>query len=101
MSRELVPRIPDEKTPKRPSQAARRRAREAVVDYRMAPVKFEEPVTLSRHVMEKVVELDAKRRELTGNDAGLNALPADVQLDVIRTMRTRHPHRFLDDDCRI
>jgi cobalamin biosynthesis Mg chelatase CobN len=93
MSGELVPYIPGEEMPE--SRAARRRAWAAVVDYRVAPMKPEEPVTLPRHVMEQLVELDGKCRKLRVNDPALDSLLADIDLSAVRI---RHPRWFRDHD---
>jgi hypothetical protein len=62
---------------------------------RLAPVRIETAMTLSREVMERVIQLDAHRRALVGNDAQLNEVLGAIELDTIRKAKAIQRQIFL------
>jgi hypothetical protein len=54
---------------------------------RIAGFEVDAQVALAGHAMEKIVELDGRRRELAGDDPALNALLCDVELHTVRNIK--------------
>src|ERR1700722_8256484 len=53
-------------------------------DVRLAALQADGAMALGAHIMEGTAQLDAHRRALAGNNAALNAVLCDIELDTVR-----------------
>jgi hypothetical protein len=63
----------------RPSRAVVSRAKQTRGEVQIAGFMADGAMALAGHIMEGVVDLDAQRRMLAGNDPILNTLLADIE----------------------
>lgn len=78
MNDDLMRFFTGERTP-RPDRAIVSQARQTRGEVQIAGFKADGAMALAGHIMEGVVDLDAHRRMLAGQDPLLNALLADIE----------------------
>jgi hypothetical protein len=87
MSSDLMKYSTGEVVPPRVERGIARQAKRVYDRTRLGGFEVDAQVALAGHAMEKIVELDIRRRELAGNDPGLNALLGDVELHAVRNIK--------------
>jgi hypothetical protein len=87
MSSELMKYSTGEVAPPRVERGVARQAKRVYDRTRLGGFEVDAQVALAGHAMEKIIELDTRRRELAGSDPGLNALLGDVELHAVRNIK--------------
>lgn len=87
MASQLIKYATGEVTPTREERPIAKQARKLFDEVRIAGLVADGQVALTAHIMEQVVELDARRRELAGDDPITNSMLADIEIEAVRQLK--------------
>jgi hypothetical protein len=96
MSGELMRYANGELRPAKLDRDIAKKAKAIQDEVRTAAFKIDGALALGGHVMEGVVELDSRRRQLAGNDPLTNALLADIEQAALFAVKKIQSNLFND-----
>lgn len=94
MHNDLIPYATGEIRPRRGDRELVGRAKTIYDNVRLAALEADGAMALGAHIMEGTAQLDAHRRSLAGNDAALNAVLCEIELNTVRQAQTIQRQAF-------